>query len=742
MAKKPKYPTYAPVPTKGGAKAPTPPTDFDQAIDRRRVKDVDSARTIFTRLQTDNQLRSTTYMQVMNQLQGGRPRDQDQLEANGSGWETNVNFGDAQASRNRTLIPYWKMVNDVPRKSAVTIPSNAPKAEVWQTAFEECYDEFLEDWNEDYKQQFMRMCANFVNFGPGIMQFCDEGDPRYNAINAARMYFPKNCQMSLDQWEVVALVRDVSANELYKYVRDAKTTQESTYAGWNADAIKETIVQSSEMGGPRPDWRDFARSSDMLVNNDIAVTTPFAPVPTVWLYVKGFDGKIACRVFTQAGGVNDFLYEDDDCAENFRELFNVCWYDTGTDGMVHSIKGFGIKNYFPSALMNRAKSRMVDSMTVALALNFQYQNDNQPDETPPVESYGACTIFPPGLTQLPIYPNLQAAMPVLEMLENNASENNSLYRQQNDQIAASDTATQANILANMQGQLSEASASLFLAQYSQTITEQFRRLRLRGNKNADAKKFVERLKDRGIPDEVIYDHELRVRTGANSGLANPALRVQAFQEGLQLMHYPGVNGRFFLEGLIAERYGAHAVNKALLPLGADSEPLQRRQAQMENVDFGQGVMLQAAPEDAHYEHLQEHLKPAAGIAGQFKQSQKITPEQTAALTIGVEHAGQHMSFLSQDETEKAHFQEIMPQFRLIQSIARGVLTQAKNGQQQNGGGAPNGAAPAGGGGPNGSAKESISINYKDAPPDIRRQMEAAAGFQPSNGQAPMVNGAQ
>jgi hypothetical protein len=41
----------------------------------------------------------------------------------------------------------------------------------------------------------------------------------------------------------------------------------------------------------------------------------------------------------------------------------------------------------------------------------------------------------------------------------------------------------------------------------------------------------------------------------------------------------------------------------------------------------------------------------------------------------------------------------------------------------------NGQPPANG---NGLAqKESLSINYKDAPPSIQRQMERAAGFQPA-----------
>lgn len=687
-----KYPTWKPVPSKS-AKAPATKSDFAQAEDGRRVKDVDGARSIYNRLVTDNAERFSQISHVRNQLEGGRPRNQAELEANGSGWETNVNFGDAQASCNRTLIPYWKMVNDVPHAAAFTIPSNAPQAENWQVSFAECYDEFLEDWGEDYKQQFMRMCSNFVKFGPGVMQFCDQ-NPRYKSVNVTRMLFPKNCQMSMDQWEVVALTRDMASTELYSYVRTKKDEQESAYAGWNTDVVKATIVQAMD-GGTNPDYRDYTRYQDMLVNNDISVTTPFSPVTVIWLYVKRFDGKIGCRAFTQtaSAGLDDFLYKDDDCGETFDQLFSACWYDTGTEGMVHSIKGFGVKNYHFSALINRVKSRAVDAGTLGMGMNFQYEGTNEPDETPPIENYGCFTLFPTGIKQVPIYPPFQTATSLMAMLQNNQSENNSLYRQQNEQIAESDTATQANLLATMQGQLSEASASLFLAQYSQCIAEQVRRLRIKGSKNDDAINFQRRLKERGVPDEVIFKKEIRVRTGANSGMANPALRAQKFQEGLALMNRPGVNGRFFLEGFIAERFGAHAVNKALLPEGADSNPIQRRNAIQENADFGQGVMLQAAAPDAHVEHIEEHLKPAAGIVNAFKQTGQVSPEQASTLAITMEHTGQHMAFLEKDETQKDKFRALVPDFRIVQSVARGILTQMS--QQATQGGQPpqSGVAP-------------------------------------------------
>jgi hypothetical protein len=690
MAAKKKYPLEAPTKYKA-ATSPKGDSDFKQASDGRRLKTVEDGRTIFNRLETDNMLRSETIAQTRNQLEGGRPYDPRLKEANGTAWECNVNFGVAQATCERVILPYHKMVNDVPHKAAFIIDSNAPQSEKWQSAFAEAFDEFLYDWGAGYDLNFRRFASNLVKYGPGIVQFCDDETSRYNTVNVERILFPKNTRMCPDEWEVVALTRDMSATELYSYIRTDKTAERSAYAGWNTEAIKTAIVQAKD-GGTNLDGKDFTRISDMLVNNDIAVTSPFQPLPCIWLYVKQFpkdgedEGKIGCYVFTKQDGVNDFLFKDEDAAKSFRHLLPAVWYDTGVDGMVHSIKGFGIKNYFFSALANRMKSRFVDSATVSLGVNFQYQDNNSPDETPPVENYGPFTIFPSGLQQMSVYPQLQAAAGVLEMLEQNQAENNSQYRQNQQQIADSDTATQANILANQQGQVTEAQASTFLSQYGENIlTEQVRRLRIRGSKDKDAKNFVRRLKQRGVPDEVIHDTEIRVRTGANAGMANPVLRTQIFQEGLALMKLPGVNARWFIENLIANKYGANAVSKALLPEGADSQPVQRRQAQQENVDFGSGAMLQAAPSDAHYEHIQEHLKPLAGIVGAFKQNGQVTPEQASALAITIEHTGQHMSYLSQDETMKQEFAEIKPQFSLIQSMARGILTQmqeqAQMGQQ-------------------------------------------------------------
>lgn len=675
MAKRSSDPSYPSSPSTTGAGD----LEFDDG--ERRIKDVESARSIYNRMLTDNVLRSATFARVRSQLEGGRPFDPELLDEQGAGWQTNVNFGDSRAARDRTLLPYWKMVNDVPHRIAVTLQANTPHNELYQAAFAECFDEFLDDWDE-YFVEYMNMAENFVNFGPGIAHWGDKDSPRWKSVNVQRAMWPKNTRMNSDEWDVMTLTQDMSPSDLYKKIRNKKQRQTSTYAGWNVKAVEKTIT-TFKGGNYQLGSMDYTRWQDILVNNDIATSTPFEPIPIVWLFVKQFSGKIGCYAFCNQGGVNQFLFKSEDYEEQFKKILGCIWYDTGTDSMIHSIKGFAVKNYYFSSLLNRVKSRTVDGLTFSLGLNFQRADGNTPDEAPPIENYGPVTILPSGMTQIPIYPQFQQAGSVIDMLENNAASNNSLYREQQQQIEQTDTATQAKILAAMQSETSAASAAIYLSQVGANIfTEQVDRLRRKGNEDKDAKEFVRRMREKKVPDEILFTAKIRVKTGAHAGLANPVMRAQAFQEGMALRGMPGVNTRWFLENWIANRYGSNAVSKALLPEGEMGDPAQTNEATIENAMFGQGVPLQVVPEDNHFLHLKVHLDPLKNLAGAAQAGRQLTPEQLTALTIGVEHSSMHMQYLSQDQTMKEQFMEIRPLFSQIQSVTRGILMQQAKQQQQ------------------------------------------------------------
>lgn len=646
----------------------------------RRIKNVEAARQVYTRFASDNKKRIETYAQVSNQLEGGRPFDPAQQERDGLAWSTNVNFGDSAAAFDRTYLPYWKMAHDVPNKIAVTVHAQAPDADKWNKAFAEAYDLFLDDWGADYFCQFMLFTGDFVKFGPGFTNWPDAWTPRFKHVRVENILFPKRAKANPDTWEAVAIEDEMSASDLYEKLRTKKNAERSAYTGWNRAAIEKALAISKNGGKASTD--DYTRLQDDLVSNDIAISCEWTPVEIVRLFVKEYDGSICCYVFTKNSDVNDFLYESKTFASSFRNIIGPVFYSLGRGGLIHTIKGFAVKNYYFSTLTNRMKSRLMDAATFTMGVNFTKTSDT-PDEQPPVENYGAVNIFPPGLTQMTVYPQLGQAENIIALLERNQSENNAMYREQRQQIQDTDTATQANLLATMASEMGTATNSIYLAQLGENIhSECFRRLRRRGSQDPDALAFVRRCRERGIPLKVIHEAETTIKTGASASTASALVRDGIFRELMGLSNTPGFNRRWIQENYVANKLGAQAISRALLPEGAESEPQARKMAILENSALAQGIPLPVDPNEAHFEHIDEHMKPLEQIAARFKQTQQISPEQIAALSIALPHVQQHFQFLQQDETRKDAYKAVWPRFSAVMSIANGIMAKLQGGSKQ------------------------------------------------------------
>ena len=171
-----------------------------------------------------------------------------------------------------------------------------------------------------------------------------------------------------------------------------------------------------------------------------------------------------------------------------------------------------------------------------------------------------------------------------------------------------------------------------------------------------------------------------------------------------IMPLPDANRREILEFATATNMGADGPARFLLPIGVGSDPRARREARMENVDLGQGVMLGdppnfgVDPSDAHVEHCDEHLKPLEAICqavqqhgqqqAQGQQPQAaITPDHLVALQMTIPHIQSHLQMLAGNETEKAAYQQLKARFTAVAAIAQGLmarLSRAQNQAQQSG----------------------------------------------------------
>jgi hypothetical protein len=150
-----------------------------------------------------------------------------------------------------------------------------------------------------------------------------------------------------------------------------------------------------------------------------------------------------------------------------------------------------------------------------------------------------------------------------------------------------------------------------------------------------------------------------------------------------MLNQPDVNARWIKEQYFSRMFGANGAKNALLPVGVNSNPMQRREAMIENALFGQGMQLPVDPADAHFEHVQEHLTPLGPIAAQYKQTNQVPDgSHITTLVIGLQHTAQHLEFLKADDTMKPQYQQVWPVFSQIQSITRGILAAVQKQQME------------------------------------------------------------
>lgn len=653
------------------------------SLQNRRIRTCSDARELYVRLAFENQLRAQSFAQIRNQIEGGRPFDPNALVRNGEAWRTNVNFNDARAAFRRISTPYWKMVNEVPRRIAVTVHSGAPEAPQWSVALAECFDRFLDDWGPDYYMQFSGFVDDLLMYGPGYVMFPDCQSPRYKWAQTVQMMFPRRTKACVDDWELVCLKREMTADQLIKYVRDDESKKESERCGWNAEAVMKAI----KLAAPQSMQTRFIDPNyfqDIIVTNDLVIGGVWPPVQVVDMWAKHRDGTIQHSIFTERADVGDYLYDQKDAAESFRQIFGTVFYGVGSNGLLHAIKGFGVLNYYYATAINRMKCKALDSVGMTMGLNF-VKEDNTPDGTPPVENHSFLNIFPKGLTQLTIYPQLQPAMALMKELQNNQNENNSNYSESGVQqnIAEAQTKGQADLLANIGAEMETSQTAIFLSQMGSNIfAEQFRRLCTSPN-DPDAKKFRERAKRLGVPKEVFSDKvEKTVKTGASPTMASPMVRAQVASQLFNTIYpLPGANRRAIEEFYVANATGAEGVNRFLLPIGVASDPRARREAMMENADLANGIPLPADPSDAHVEHIDEHLKPLEAMSQAAQQGHPLGPDQLIAFKMVIPHVQEHMGYLASDETKAELYKQLNSRMAAVIAVATGIEARMARAQR-------------------------------------------------------------
>lgn len=644
----------------------------------RRIRDAATARSLWRKLRTASEVRRNKWAQVQNQLDGAPPFSNKELLELGQSWRCNVNFRDAASTLEQVLISYWRLLHDTTNLASVQyLTPDDPNAEKWEQTFQHNFNRFIDDWGPDYVRNYLLFSQNHVSFGVGVAFWNDKFSARWEAVRVGEVEVPTRSKASVEKLTLFGVRQEMEIDFLWDLIRtpDAKAT--ATKRGWSPEAIEEMLVrefvkQDGNVSTPVT-GQDVLELQRLMRDNALGVTTGHDPVKLVHLLVRDYDGKVSRMIFAEAQEHNDKFLFDDTGAESrpdsMTQTMAAIFFDAG-NGDWWGTKGFGVKNFQLATVQNRLKSRAVDR-TLIDGLNFRDLSEGG-RETVPITSVGPFNFLPKDVEQVGSYPSGRSILETIEMLDSQQSYNNARYRDQGRQIQQTSTATQANILANIQSQVDVANATLYLRQVARNLfSEQFRRLRLRGNPDADAKMFRKRCIDEmGMPAEVFYSGEIAIRTGADPGAMNLAMQGDLALQGLQL---PEANRRWMQEKWVTAKFGAQAVSKALNPVDATAEIKSQRLALMENSDMGEGNPLPVDPQDNHAAHAPQHLMPLEVIVNNYDTTGRIDPNGLIALQNALPHLEAHFEFLKADKLQEALYGELWPRFTAVRSAAEGIF---------------------------------------------------------------------
>lgn len=668
--------------------------------DEKRIKDASEARTLYKKFRTDSEARRKSLARVINQLNGGRPFDEAALVKDGQSWRCNINFRDASSTLEQVLVSYWRLLHDSTNLAAVNVHTQNPNADAWRSVFEDNFNRFAEDWGDGYVRNYLLFSANHLTTGVGSVFWNVETSPRWEAVKVGNMDLDAEAKADVTSLEIVSIREKYTISKLWELIRTPAKLAAAEAIGWKAADLRKVLWHAIK-GSDKPENGDYIAVENQIRNNSLGVSASVGQITLVHSYVREFDGKISTYIFRPDCDKAGFLFDNsskEKRPEDMRQLLACVFFEAG-NGEFWGVKGFGQKNYQVATILNRLKSRAVDR-TLLDGLNFIDKSEGGMAQMP-VTNIGPFNILPPGIEQIPTYPTGTVILETISMVEGGQNQNNARYRDQSQQIAGANTATQSTILANLQSQVDVANATLYLTQIARNIfAEQFRRLRMRGSTDPDAVAFKKRcVEEGGMDPEFFHTAEISIRTGADPGAASTALQGEKAKELISFSGDPNVNNRWAWEKYISANFGASAVKRALNPVNALGDISATRLALMENSDFGEGNSLPVDPKDNHVAHLPAHIKPLEVIVHNFESSGQVDPNSVVALHNVIPHIEEHFQYLKADVTKKQYYQQLWPQYVSLRNGAVSILKQVErmDSDAQKPGFVPPGAAAGPGG---------------------------------------------
>jgi|GEM_PF-1070873 len=686
---------------------------------RQRLSDPKALTNIYDRFRISDDASSSNRAAVDAMFDGEPPYSPEELAEAGQAGICNVDFGEAASALESALTGYFDLTNSVDVMARVSIRSAAadPSQRTdWESIISEEFHKEVKDWPQ-FESHYQRLCTEFVKHGVGITYFDNDKDWRWQPSGWNGFLIDRTTPANESEITIALAERTFRVHQLYKFIEDPVTARK---AGWNVAEVQKALTRAA-LGTQfnarkwHASWEDVQAN---LKENDLGLSYGSAgTIDVLHAWVQEFDGTVSHYISLQDGSNLKFLFQK---TNRFASMFNaltVFTYGVG-NGFYHSIRGLGFKLFPQIQMSNRLQGRAIDGAMFASSTMIQPE-DEKALQNLELTYVGPYVILPPKTNIVErSLPNVATqVLPLVNHLSMQASNNTGTYRARAVTPDGQDrTAREVSLQAQQDAVLSTSATNLFYIPWKRLLNEMFRRIKnpdlLPNDPGAkEARAFVKRCKDRGVPEAAIraVDSVEPVRA---IGYGSPAMRMMAFDEMFQMAGALDEVGRHnLLRDKIASRVGYAMVDRYLPKQGTGARPtLDQKFAILENAAITAGGEVAINEDDNDYIHAQIHggmlvkeieslqqrgqqgqqqQQPQGGPPGQGAPQDTQAMQRVALILMrGVPHLSAHVDRMAGDKTREVdakHFRQLVQRLgATFQELTNNLQQAAQKAQQQQG----------------------------------------------------------
>ena len=682
------------------------------------------------KMQIIERVRAQDRALINQQFNGGRPYSKEEVEKYQI--QINVNWGEGK----HLLMPAINQLNNAlifKERFFTGISKNSPTekkqddGEIFTSNIHEC----LKNGMSGMRWMFMLMSRNaslaLHGIGPLLWANGFRARPRYVPLEDLLIPTDTLCDFSNLMFFAVNLY--LTAGEFF----DMTHADGADATGWDIKACREIVndlvftgqQQTSQfdyLDEPEK-WVEWLKQNRVMWDLDSTSTAKLR-----MFFYKDPKTKKWYRCMMMKEGTknvpakNTFIYDGRDkvFADSISQILHVQYGDNSIVAPLkyHSVRGLGVDLYSPVEANNRLRCEFVQHVLFNLKTLLRIDNPTDRDR-PKVLDLSQYSVIEEAIKFVPAAERYQVDAPLVEQAMSQMKQimgegSQSYVKDVESGTNQPRTATETNVLEN---QASEAVSNMLQRVYA---IEEFmwqetvRRFCDPLSEDDEVKEFRQKCIDDGIAESLMEAKNWGVKIERVLGGGNQYLAVQEATALLaQMQRFDPNTQRIILRKWVITITRDPKMGDLLVP----ADPHQATPGVIAAEDVYATLMLGIPASVREGIDRGPYVESLIGMMGKsIQQVQQMggvgTPQEVLGLQTVGQHIAQNIQILAQDKEKKSQVKLYGDELGKLMNLVKAF---AERQQQAMGKG----------------VKESVSINYKDAPEDIKRQMEMQAGFQPS-----------